>query len=86
MQARETAATTPPLNAAHSTPQYQYQYQQGAQGAQGAQVQTGADVDALYRFQQFQAEQNKQMMMFFQQQNQDMMKSQQERTQDILKE
>ena len=102
LQERETATTTPPLNAAHSAPQYQFnapppgymtpgthrtaQGVQGQQGAQGVQVQTGADVDALYRFQQFQAEQNKQMMMFFQQQNQDMMNSQQERTQDMLKE
>ena len=59
----------------YSTPRQGFQPMSG----QGQQPQTGdVDAHALFRFQQFQAEQNKQMMMFFQQQNQDMMKLQQE--------
>ena len=76
---------TPPPNINISQHQFQYPPpgfstpQQGFQPmpGQGQQPQTG-EVDAMFRFQQFQAEQNKQMMIFFQQQNQEMMKLQQQ--------
>ena len=47
--------------------------------------QNQADMNALLRFQQLQAEQQKQMMILMQQQNQEMMRSQQEQNQQIMK-
>ena len=56
---------------------------QGFQPMNGQGIQPQAEMDALFRFQQLQAEQNKQMMIFFQQQNQEMMNRQEE--QSLLK-
>ena len=60
---------------------------QGAQAMAGHGVQEhGREMDALFRYQQFQAEQNQQMMIFFQQQNQEMMKLQQDQSSQKMNE
>ena len=68
-----TTTPPPPPVGQPSTPQFRFEnpppgfwtpnYQSTGQGS--SQVQAGAEVDALYRYQQFQAEQSKQMMIFF---------------------
>ena len=79
----------PPQPTFHNTSHFQHPppgYSTPGQGSQpmnGQGLQSQAEMDALFRFQQLQGEQNKQMMIFFQKQNQEMMNRQEE--QSLLK-